>query len=657
MFDFGIDFGRDSCGNLAIAGVREWLVTNGIGGYAAGTVGGLLTRRYHGLLIAALKPPLGRTLLLTKFDEIADYDGSIYKLSANRWLNNVIDPTGYVYLERFHREGAIPVWTFAVADALLEKRVWMEQGANTTYIRYTLRRGAQPLALSVKAFVNYRDHHGVTRAGDWHMQITSVEHGLHVTAYDGAAPLKLLAERGEVGPEHSWYRDYTLSIEMYRGFEGREDHLHAGTFHITLQPGESFTLVGSTEADPVVDGQQAYQARRAYEDRLIAHSQVSNSVGLIRDLILAADQFIVSRSTPNDPDGQSIIAGYPWFGDWGRDTMISLPGLTLATGRTDVCARILRTFAQFIDQGMLPNRFPDAGETPEYNTVDATLWYFEAIRAYHAATSDDRLLRELYPALREIIMWHNKGTRYRIHVDPSDGLLYSGEPGVQLTWMDAKVEDWVVTPRIGKAIEINALWYNALRFMAEAARQLEESPVDYERQADMIQANFGRFWNDSAGYCYDVVDSPSGNDAELRPNQLFAVALAHSPLTASQQKAVVDVCARQLLTSHGLRSLAPNDPAYAGHYGGDIHQRDGAYHQGTVWGWLIGPFVSAHLRVYRDPALARQFLMPLLHHLGGHCVGSLSEIFDGDEPFYPRGCFAQAWSVAEVLRVWQATSA
>jgi predicted glycogen debranching enzyme len=304
---------------------------------------------------------------------------------------------------------------------------------------------------------------------------------------------------------------------------------------------------------------------------------------------------------------------------------------------------------------MLPNRFPDEGETPEYNTVDATLWFFEAIRAYHAATTDDALLGDLFSVLQDIIEWHQRGTRYHIHLDPDDGLLYAGEAGVQLTWMDAKVGEWVVTPRIGKPVEINALWYNALRIMADFARRLDQQPALYEKLGDQAQSGFARFWSESAGHCYDVIDGPEGDDPALRPNQLLAVSLPYSPLTSVQQRAVVDACARHLLTSHGLRSLAPDDPAYIAHYGGDQHRRDGAYHQGTVWSWLIGPFVSAHLRAFGDRERARSFLEPLIHHLADHGVGSVSEIFDGDPPFTPRGCIAQAWGVAELLRAWQET--
>jgi len=659
-----LGFGRGVCGHLPSGERREWLVTNGLGGYASGTVAGLLTRRYHGLLIAALRPPVARTLLLTKLDETAIYDGRHYALFTNRWAGGHVEPTGFRHLERFHMEGTTPVWTFACADALLEKRVWMQLGANTTYIRYDLRRATAPLVLSIKAMVNYRDHHSNTHAGDCQMHIEPVAHGLCVTAFEGATPFFLLSEGGETVHQHEWYCDYFLSLEAYRGLDALEDNLYAGTFRAELRPRERLTLVASTQATPNLDGARAYLERQAHEQRLVAKSAYADGPACLQHLVLAADQFIVLRvlradaqdkALPEDPDGRTVIAGYPWFGDWGRDTMISLPGLALCTGRQDVAARILRTFAHFVDQGMLPNRFPDEGETPEYNTVDATLWYIEAIRAYHAATDDDALLSDLFPLLRAIIDRHRRGTRFGIHVDPDDGLVWAGEPGIQLTWMDAKVGDWVVTPRIGKPVEINALWYNALCSIAVFAHRLGEPARAYEAAAEQAQAGFARFWNEAVGFCYDLLDGPEGDDASLRPNQLLGVSLAHSPLSIEQQRAVVDACARHLLTSHGLRSLAPDDPAYTGRYGGDQWERDTAYHQGSVWAWLMGAFISAHLRVYHDPKTARSFLQPLIHHLADHGLGSISEIFDGDPPFTPRGCIAQAWSVAEVLRAWQAT--
>jgi len=577
-------------------------------------------------------------------------------------MDGAVNPDGYLYLERFHLEGTTPVWAFACADALLEKRVWMQPGANTTYIRYDLASATMPLALNVKALVNYRDHHGYTSAGDWQMQISSVAHGLCVRAFDGAALFYVLSDRAETTLQHEWYRGYFLSVENYRGLYPLDDHLYAGLFQATLRSGESLTLICSTEATPNLDGTSIYAERQAYERQLLVKAAPGIAIDSesswaiqagVEHLVLAADQFIVHRPLPEDPNGHTVIAGYPWFGDWGRDTMISLPGLALATGRYDVAARILRTFARFVDRGMLPNRFPDGAEEPEYNTVDATLWYFEAIRAYLAATGDEDLLRELFPILQEIIAWHQRGTRYAIHLDGKDGLLYAGEPGVQLTWMDAKVGDWVVTPRTGKPVEINALWYNGLRSLAEFARRLGESAEPYEALAARARTGFARFWHEAGGYCYDVIDGPGGDDPALRPNQLLAVSLPYSALAACQQRAIVDVCARHLLTSHGLRSLSPEDPAYIGHYSGDQQHRDSAYHQGTVWSWLIGPFVRAHLRVYGSPALARSFLIPLIRHLEDHGIGSISEISDGDPPFTPRGCIAQAWSVGELLQAWQ----
>jgi predicted glycogen debranching enzyme len=661
MVDAPVDCGRELCGNLAAAEEREWLVTNGLGGFASGTVAGTLTRRYHGLLVAALKPPLGCTVLVSKLEETADYDGRSYELGANRWGDGTIDPQGYRHLEGFRLEGTTPVWTFAFGDALLEKRIWMQPDANTTYVEFRLVRGSQPLELLLKALVNYRDYHSTSHAGDWRMSVEKCEHGLRVRAFDAATPFYLLSATATVGPAHDWYRNFELSVERYRGLDDRDDHLHAGTFRATLRVGEAMTVVLSTEAASELEGGAAWRLRQAHESELLerwraANPQAAAAPGWIQQLALAADQFIVRRPLADDPGALSVIAGYHWFGDWGRDTMIALPGLTLTTGRAEVARNILRTFARFVDRGMLPNVFPDAGETPEYNTADATLWYFEALRQYLAATDDIELVRQLYPVLADIVDWHVRGTRYGIHVDPGDGLLYAGEPGVQLTWMDAKVGDWVVTPRIGKPVEINALWYNALATMARFAKVLGQDGSACEQMAARVRENFQRFWNAEAGTCFDVLDGPNGHEATLRPNALFAVSLPESPLTPGQQRAVVDLCARRLLTSHGLRSLTANDPGYIGRYGGGPRERDGAYHQGTVWGWLLGPFVLAHLRVYGDPERAARFLEPMAHHLTVHGLGTASEIFDGDAPFSPRGCIAQAWTVAELLRAWAAVS-
>jgi predicted glycogen debranching enzyme len=654
-----VQFGREICGDLAAAESREWLVTNGIGGYASGTIAGSQTRRYHGLLVAALDPPVGRTQLVSAIDEIVHYAAADFSLATHRWASGAVDPQGFLLIEDFHLEGSSPVWIYAFADALLEKRVWMRPGENTTCIQYTLVRGSSALEMDLKVLVNYRDFHSLTHAGGWRMNIELVEQGVKVLAFDGAAPFYLKGTRGTCEPRHEWYLGCYYAAETERGLNDREDRLFAAVFGTRLEVGSSVTFLATTEAAALPDVETA-RAERANQDvKLFQEWQELNQAlaeeapSWLWQLILAADQFVVKRNLPEDPTGRSIIAGYHWFGDWGRDTMIALPGLTLATGRADVAKQILLAFSRYVDAGMLPNNFPDAGGKPEYNTVDAALWYFEAIRQYFGATQDAVTLQKLFPVLVGMIDAHLEGTRYNIHVDPADGLLYAGAPGVQLTWMDAKIGDWVVTPRTGKPVEISALWINALETMAEFSRLLKKPSQTYEKLAAKAKGNFQKFWNADRNCCFDVIDSPGiGNDASLRPNQVFAVSLPASPLTPEQQKAVVDVCARHLLTSHGLRSLAPGEPGYAGHYGGSPRDRDAAYHQGTVWGWLLGPFAISHYRVYHDRDAALRFLEPLGRQVYASGIGTLSEIFDGDAPFTPRGCIAQAWTVAGILHAW-----
>jgi len=654
-----IQFGREICGDLAAAESREWLVTNGIGGYASGTIAGSQTRRYHGLLVAALQPPVGRTQLVSAIDESVHYAGADFSLATHRWASGAVEPQGFLLLEDFHLEGTTPVWTYGLADALLEKRIWMRHGENTTFVQYTLVRGNSAIEMELKALVNYRDFHSLTHAGDWRMNISAVEQGVKVIPFEGATPFYLKSSTATCELRHEWYLGCHFEEETRRGLSDREDRLLAALFRAKLEPGSRITLVGSTESAASLDEETARAERPNHDVKLFQEWQSRNEVlveeapSWLWQLVLAADQFIVRRSLPEEPDGRSIIAGYHWFGDWGRDTMIALPGLTLSTGRAGVAKRMLLAFSRYVDGGMLPNNFPDAGGEPEYNTVDAALWYFESIRQYFDATQDIVTLEKLFPVLTGMIDAHIAGTRYNIHVDPEDGLLYAGGPGVQLTWMDAKVGDWVVTPRTGKAVEINALWISALETMGGFARLLAKPDDAYEKLAAKAKKSFPKFWNVDRNCCFDVIDSPGmGNDAALRPNQIFAVSLPVSPLTYQQQKAVVDVCARQLLTSHGLRSLAPGEPGYAGHYGGSPRDRDAAYHQGTVWGWLLGPFALAHHRVYQNSRAALRFLEPLGRQIYASGLGTLSEIFDGDAPFTPRGSIAQAWTVAEVLRVW-----
>src|SRR5712672_4399098 len=655
-----VQFGPELFSDLEAAESREWLVTNGMGGYASGTLAGGMSRRYHGLLVAALRPPVGRTQLVAWIDEIVRYNSAEFALATHRWASGAIEPQGFQHIEGFRLEGTMPVWTYAIGDARLEKRIWMQRGVNTTYVQYTMVQGSGSLGMELKALVNHRDFHATTHAGDWRMSVEPIARGVRIVAFENDTPFYLTSKETTCEARHEWYRDYFFAEEKKRGLDDREDHLFAALFRAKLEVGKSCAIVLTTEANADLDGEATRKQRVAYESTLLSAADLlkqepgADSPEWLRQLVLAADQFIVKRALPDERDGRSVIAGYHWFADWGRDTMIALPGLTLATGRSDVARQILLAFARYVDGGMLPNNFPDSGGRPEYNTVDAALWYFEAVRQYFAATGDELTLQKLFPVLAGIIDAHVKGTRYQIHVDSADGLLYAGESGVQLTWMDAKVGDWVVTPRTGKAVEINALWINAGETMASFARLLKKSNELYDGLSRKAQDSFHKFWNPQRGCCYDVIDVPGlGNDASLRPNQIFAVSLPVSPLTPAQQKSVVDVCAEHLLTPYGLRSLAPGEAGYQGHYGGGPRERDGAYHQGTVWGWLLGPFALAHFRVYKDRAAALGFLEPLARSIDSYGVGTLAEIFDGDAPHHPRGCIAQAWTVAEVLRSWK----
>ncbi len=663
-----VQFGREVCGDLDIAESREWLVTNGLGGYASGTVAGTTTRRYHGLLVAALQPPVQRTVLVNSLDETVKYHGNIFSLATNRWKSGFVSPTGYLQIESFHLEGAKPVWRYAMEDALIEKRVWMKRGENTTYVSFSLIRGREPVEIDAKILVNYRDFHHTTQNADWKTRVDSVDQGLQVIAFDGAKPLYVKSATGSWLPKNEWYLNYFLSEELARGLDDQEDRLYAAQFHCQLRTGETATIVLSTEPDTSFDAEEARTTQSNYEVKLFQTWQVEHArtCGLSSDdepswlwqLVLAADQFLVERALPDGTAGQSIIAGYHWFNDWGRDIMIALPGLTLTMGRPEIAKKILLSLTRFIDGGMLPNNFPDAGSAPQYNTVDATLWLFEALRQYFQQTQDWETLQQLFPILAGVVDAHVHGTRYNIKVDPADALLYAGTSEVQLTWMDARVGDWVVTPRTGKAVEINALWINALQTMAGFAGLLARPREGYERLAGKATRSFQKFWNEDRQCCYDVIDTPSGEeDGSLRPNQIFALSLPVSPLTASQQKAVVDIVAEQLLTSHGLRSLGPFEPGYKGEYGGAPRERDSAYHQGATWGWLLGPFALAHYRVYKDAALAQSFLESLGRTINSGGLGTLGELFTGDAPFASVGAIAQAWTVAEVFRAWQTLSA
>ncbi|HKW44158.1 MAG TPA: amylo-alpha-1,6-glucosidase [Candidatus Eremiobacteraceae bacterium] len=651
-----IDFGRDRFTDLAAAERCEWLVTNGLGGFASGTIAGSLTRRYHGLLFAALRPPGGRTLLAATLDEIATVGDRTFRLSTIRWAGGAVDPAGFPCIERFRIDGTVPVWTFALDGARVEKRIFMEQAANTTHVTYSLVEAESPVHLHVKALTDYRDLHAGTRAGSMPMRMELLERGVRITAFDGASPYVIAASRGSCSLIGIWYDNFDLCEERARGLNDREDHFCAAAFDFDLPLGEDVAIVASAgpDANPI-DPASARKRRRAHELGVIGgfrEAAGDSSPAYIERLALAADQFIVRRGvSPNA--GYSIVAGYHWFGEWGRDTMIALPGLLLATGRIEEARSVLQTWAQFVDQGMLPNQLPAGDEPPTYNSVDASLWFVEAVRQYVQKTGDDATLRSVFPVLREIVARYREGTRFGIHGDLADGLLYAGEPGEQLTWMDGKVGEWVVTPRIGKPVEVNALWCNALTSVARLAERIGESADAYSAWSATARRGFSRFWNGSKGYCFDVLDGPHGDESALRPNQVIAAAMTDTPFSPQQVRAVVDACG-PLIVPCALRTLSPDDVAYKGTYAGTQVQRDGAYHQGTAWAWLLGWYVVAHLRAYGDTRAALELLAPLEAHLHVAGLGSVSEIFDGDPPHEPRGCIAQAWSVGEALRAYRA---
>ncbi len=629
------------------------MICNGLGSYGCGTVAGRRSRSYHGLLVAALAAPADpctRTLLVAGVEE---------------WAGPERLPLAPAACVSFLLEGTVPVWRYAIGEALLEKRLWMQPGAHTTTAHYRLLQASRPLRLEVAVLVNPRSHHGGRDRPP--LGLRALPRGVVVIPdLFGVPPFRVLSDRGDVelaGDDDGWCA-VSLSAERERGLPDLADQRQVCRISAELCPeAASFTLVFSTEVDPPLDGEGSLALRRRHGAALLDQWRAAQprlaevAPSWVRQLVLAADQFVVARGAePAGAAGVSILAGYPWFGDWGRDTMISLGGLTLATGRPALAARILRTYARHLSGGMLPNRFPEGGHPlgeHDYNTVDATLWFFEALRQYHQASGDTPLIAELFPALRQIVAAHQRGTRHGIGVDPADGLLRAGAEGLQLTWMDAKVNGEVITPRRGKPVEVNALWFCALRTMERFAALCGESGEAYAELAERARCGFQRFWNPAAGCCFDVLDGPDGApDAALRPNQLLALAPSDELLSPQQARRLLEVCGQHLLTPLGLRSLDPRDPRYRGHYGGGPLQRDSAYHQGTVWAWWLGPWALAHARVYGTARPALRWLEAIGDHLASAGLGSVSEILDGDPPHQPRGCIAQAWSVAEVLRAW-----
>jgi predicted glycogen debranching enzyme len=679
-----IKLSRDICIDVQQALDKEWLVTNGIGGYASGTVAGVNTRRYHGYLVAALQPPVRRTLLFANIDLDVEMGDRTFYLGANEYPDGKLHPGGFVHMEDFVLEDNIPTTSYRLGDALLRKTVWMEHGHNTTYIRFDHAEGTESLCLVVRPLCAYRDYHDMQRGSfDVEYAVEPVPGGCRITPPVADQSYWLTTHpHADFTRTGVWYWNFVYRREVERGFTGTEDLYMPGIFRHVLQPGEHLTFVASTE--PALDtGPLVLDALERAHDRarrLVRTSRVGGR-GVTADpsdpaapveafaaqLVCAADTFLVERSLKQDGKTQhvpTVLAGYHWFTDWGRDTMISLPGLTLPTGKVRTANKILRTFAHFAREGLIPNNFPDQGTAPNYNTADATLWMFAALERIAEGTGSLVTARGLYPLLSDIIAWHVKGTRFGIGMDPADGLLHAGEEGVQLTWMDAMVDNWVVTPRAGKPVEINALWYNALRVMEKLRMSVGGTvkpgrlePPDFSALADRVKESFRlRFWNNDTGYLFDVIDGPDGHDPAPRPNQLLALSLRRDLLTVEQSRGVLDAVRSALFTPYGLRTLSPNDASYIATYEGDRHARDGAYHMGTIWPWLLGPYFDAVTAVDGPEAARAEFLsiLPTLRrHLATAGLGTISEIFDAAEPHTPRGCISQAWSVAVVLRVMQ----
>ena len=657
-----VHFNVEKCRDLEFVRSREWLVTNGIGGYASSTIAGMNTRRYHGLLIAATAPPLGRLVLLSQLEDVLVVDGARFPLSTNLYAGDVIEPQGYLHLVDF-RLDPNPVFTYSNGNWEITKKLWMVHGQNTTVIDYALSGTSQhsDAYLEVRPLIAFRDYHGTTHENETLNR--TVEQGdgeLAIQPYATLPKLHLSHDAATVQVDGHWYKRFVYEEERQRGLDYAEDLFSPLALRARLSGTRPFRLIASTEPVPIDMVETLRRAEVSREE--LTHYGFRAEFGksdLIPTLYRAADQFIVTRAP-----FKTAIAGYHWFGDWGRDTMIALPGLLLSTDRPALAKEILRQYIRHIDRGMLPNRFPDDGEKPEYNTVDATLWFFEAIRQYVYYRIDAQwrieaveLLRsELYAPLKEIIRCHIEGTRYGIRAD-DEGFLWAGTADTQLTWMDARVDDIAITPRHGRAVEIQALWYNALRTFAGFATLLGDKLAGdpCTAVADNLKLNFpGVFWNEERACLYDVAGH-GGNDASIRPNQVIAVSLHHPLISGPRARQVIETVEQTLLTPYGLRTLASADPHYKGQYQGDVWSRDSAYHQGTVWPWLAGPFFLGKLIVHQfSPEVlgdVDRWLAAFATHLEDAGVGQVSEIFDGDYPHSPRGCIAQAWSVAEILSV------
>jgi predicted glycogen debranching enzyme len=633
----------ETCRNLEPAVRREWLVTNGLGGYASGTVAGVNTRRYHGLLIASLNPPVQRMVLLAALEEwLIAPDGERRPLSAQEYWDGTVYPDGFRFLDAVEIDGMLPTFRWAVDGRIIEKRIWMEHGISRTVVTYRLVAGP-PLSLQLRPLFAHRDYHE-QRHGQGGFDTAEsgegwVVDGAGVRSYFQVRPSPVVRSRPD------WYWRILHRAERERGLDDEEDLFTPGTVEVALDEQHEVVVLAGTDPAPVEwDVAASWHAARRRQDGL---TDPSTGHPLAAQLVVAGEQFRVARASQQ----RTVIAGYHWFADWGRDTMISLPALAMRTGTLWEARAVLDTYIEYLDHGLIPSRFPDGGEAPEYDTMDATLWLFQAVAAYLRASGDWRFIADRLDALESIIAWHVGGTRHNIRMDDRDGLLAGGDEGYALTWMDARVGDWVVTPRRGKPIEINALWYNALRLAADWCERAMRPAGRYRQMAlEAHESAQVRFWYPDGGYCYDVVDTADGDDPSLRPNQVMALALVYPLIEGDRARSAFDVVTSKLLTPYGLRTLSPDDPRYLASYDGDQRARDAAYHMGMVWPWLIGPYLDAHLRLKRDPVLIRQLLEPFRAHLSDAGLGTISEIFEPEPPYRPAGCISQAWSVAEILR-------
>lgn len=654
-----LELSGEAIGHLDEALGREWLATNGLGGYASSSIVCANTRRYHGLLFADLGPPLGRILTLSKLEETALVEGGRFPLSTNEYHDGTIHPQGYQYLSSFRLEEGLPVFHYRLPGAELEKRVFMPHGRNATYITYSLSPGSLPLSLELVPLCTHRGHHALTQGGSWQLSPAPIPDGVRIDAYPGARPYFLLAKPASFQPGGDWYWRFLYRGERERGLGYLEDLYAVGTIHAELAPGRTLTVAASLEPEISLDGEKELEAEWARRHGLLEEGGWEGAPAWVRQLVLASDQFLVSWSSLPGQQGRAIIAGYPWFEEWGRDTSVSLPGLTLTTHRFELAREILQTQAGFLESGQIPNICPAFGSRSAFNSADASFWYIHAVERYFQATQDREFLAGIYPVLAEMLSCHQKGVCPGIQMDSADGLLRAELPGLALTWMDARVGGQAVTPRAGKPVELNALWFNALKAVAGFARTqgLAEEAARYEGLAWKARQSFNqKFWYAQGGYLYDVIEGPEGNDASLRPNQVIALSLPHRALPVERSRRALEAVERELLTPYGLRTLSPRDNRYRGHYAGDWSSRDRAYHQGTAWAWLLGPFVSAHYRIHRHRAKALSFLSAMEDHLKEAGIGTIGEVFDGDPPHHPGGTIAQAWSVAEILRAWAEVS-